>query len=261
MYHFSWDPNATTKFGLAPLLMEEEDGTLSTILSAGYWNRRETTLFLDVLADPRTTVVNDPQKDDVTVATNIAYLDRLVVILTYGHALLDHWKTKTNQIYCNLFLPLWTLEEASRASQLLRFEPIRTCGHLFDKYGGCIRGWLEGPCSTEESLVSKAQNVVTNHGGGLLKKTHDSRGGIVHVRVKFDETRRNPYRHSLIYYGPMSSRQALYPMMKGMPHGPYSTTLQNRARSTCSGPNASWKPLIRGILQAMYASVDSETWF
>ena len=198
MYHFSWDPNATTKFGLAPLLMEEEDGTLSTILSAGYWNRRETTLFLDVLADPRTTVVHDPQKDDVTVATNIAYLDRLVVILTYGHALLDHWKTKTNQIYCNLFLPLWTLEEASRASQLLRFEPIRTCGHLFDKYGGCIRGWLEGPCSTEESLVSKAQNVVTNHGHDLLGRTHDLRGAIAHVRVIFDETKPIPTLSDLL---------------------------------------------------------------
>eukprot|EP00980_Cylindrotheca_fusiformis_P026664 scaffold16847_cov68-Cylindrotheca_fusiformis.AAC.1 len=123
---------------------------------------------------------------DLTVADFTSLVGRLVVILSYGHGLIDLWHSKDSPIDLELFLPLWTFDEASGVSPLLPVKPGHSCEDLFYKYGGCIRGWLERS-KMEKGLVAKVEDVVKKNGDDLLKRTTTPRGSIVHLHVEFDK--------------------------------------------------------------------------
>jgi hypothetical protein len=85
-----------------------------------------------------------------------------------------------------LYLPLWSLEEATDCAVLLQLEgdPVET----FKMIGGCFRGWLK-PDQMMEALKMKVKDAVKHNGDDVLGRTVDMRGSIVHMQVDFDPSK------------------------------------------------------------------------
>lgn len=189
VYLFSWDEGVKAKYGLQEFVQEGEGRTQSS-LHAALWVNTGSIDFSTLIGDERMTFVHDPKLNDRTVALTAYKIDRIVFILSYGHDLISYWTDKNVAPHLFLYLPLWTLDEATRGAQLLPFVDHTLTLKLFEKFGGAIRGWRTSQSSAmEKSLREKVMEVVKKHGDNVLSRTLDARGSIVHMDVEFDERR------------------------------------------------------------------------
>jgi len=190
IYLFSFDPEVKRFFGLS--VFGEKSGC--GVCYAAYWNTTITrhwpeffTRLFDII------VVHDPKAEDTRVQDNQTKIRRLIYILSHGHFLISYWNTKGGGPFRYDFMPLWSKCEAERSLPLLKRQDASLVSSdevnkLYDKFGGCIRGWmLQGEVWGE--LVAKVKEVVKNCGDNVLAKNTNSRGSIIHMSVDFDEER------------------------------------------------------------------------
>ena len=191
IYLFSFDPKAKRFFGLSDVL--EMDGVMCY---AAYWDTTETRhwhRFFNGLFD--VIVIHDPKAEDTRVHDNRTDIKRLIYILSHGHSLISYWNTKGGGPFRYDYMPLWSKLEAKRVLPLLKRQDADTSlvildevDELYERFGGCIRGWmLQGEVWRE--LVANVKEVVKNHGDNVLAKNTSSRDSIIHTLVDFDEGR------------------------------------------------------------------------
>ena len=167
VYLFSFDPEAKRYFGLSDF-GEMDDGG---VCYAAYWNTTETRHWPRFFRAPSQfdiVVIHDPKAGDTRVQDNQTKINRLIYILSHGHSLISYWNTKGGAPFRYDYMPLWSKFEAERSLPLLKrqdadtsFVSLDEVDELYERFGGCIRGWmLQGEVWDE--LVAKVKEVATN---------------------------------------------------------------------------------------------------
>ena len=137
-------------------------------------------------------VIHDPAQD-FTFGGTRTLVENLVIILSFGHALIGAWHTKrTGAPKLRLFMPVFAHHEIFDNKENLFHGKELSDGklnELYDQFGGTIRHWGQ---STEsgawDELVAKMQDVASN-GSLITARTSSHKGSIVHVAVDFDANR------------------------------------------------------------------------
>lgn len=193
IYMFSFDSEAKRFFGLNDFA--ELDGK---VCCAGYWDTAKTRHWPDFFNAPSEfdiVVIHDPKMGDTRVALRETHIKRLIYILSHGHSLISFWATKGGGPFRYEFLPLWSKPETVRSLPQLKRQDstaspldVNEVDELYNRFGGCIRGWLAQGAVWSE-LSTKIEEVAKNHGDNVLAKHTSSRGSIIHMAVDFDEER------------------------------------------------------------------------
>lgn len=191
IYLFSFEKAVSRAFGLSEFA--RIDGS---ICCAGYWNATETRHWSNLFHnDLDLIVIHDPKDGDTRVVLMEDQIKKIVYILSNGHYLISHWARKGGGPSKYYYLPLWTKREALRSLTLLKqqgpdSEPLKSedTESLYNKFGGCIRGWV-AQTDVWTELTAKVKEVVKSQGDNILTKHTTSKGSIVHLYVDFDEER------------------------------------------------------------------------
>lgn len=156
VYLFSWDVGVKNHYGLSQFARDGD----KTLFAGSWQNKTEMIGFASLLADERMVVIHDPKADDFTVALSAYLIRKILFIVSYGHALMGHWASKNLGPHLYLYLPVWTLLESTNAAQLLSFIEHNKANKLFQKFGGCIRGWRASLEEKWRSLSKKRPRTL-----------------------------------------------------------------------------------------------------
>ena len=137
-------------------------------------------------------VIHDPAEDFKFGGTRVL-VKNLVIILSFGHALVGAWSTKgTGAPKLRLFMPVFALDEIfDNKENIFHGKELSTgkFNELYNKFSGAIRHWGRSTESDAwDELVAKMQDVTIN-GSLIIARTSSHRGSIVHVAVDFDARR------------------------------------------------------------------------
>jgi hypothetical protein len=209
VYLFSFNLEVRDYFGLRDADSEMMPNAMSP-LYCGRWTTKGTSHLSDLIDDETfdfdMIFIHDPDEGDRTLSNMRTYIPRLIFILSHGHSLISLWHAKGNEMKF-YYMPVWSKPEAERGVKLLKMKsppgaqgkPKRKSGSsladlsqneiddLYDRFGGCIRGWVSQDLWLE--LDGKIKEVVRDRGDNVLQKTPISRGSVIHLDVEFDESR------------------------------------------------------------------------
>ncbi|KAL3930560.1 MAG: hypothetical protein SGARI_004447 [Bacillariaceae sp.] len=146
----------------------------------------EFLLFEDIY------VVHDPALGFISAGSKVSS-EKLVIILSFGHALISHWATKRDGAPAfTATVPVFECDEiTSNKDNLFHGTGITDddLARKYEKFGGSIRHWTR---STEDEawqeLLAKIVDV-SKHGIRITGRTQEHKGSVVHVAVDFDSTR------------------------------------------------------------------------
>jgi hypothetical protein len=209
VYLLSFNLEVRDYFGLRDADSEMMPNAMSP-LYCGRWTTKGTSHLSDLIDDETfdfdMIFIHDPDEGDRTLSNMRTYIPRLIFILSHGHSLISLWHAKGNEMKF-YYMPVWSKPEAERGVKLLKMKsppgaqgkPKRKSGSsladlsqneiddLYDRFGGCIRGWVSQDLWLE--LDGKIKEVVRDRGDNVLQKTPISRGSVIHLDVEFDESR------------------------------------------------------------------------
>lgn len=160
--------------------------------SIGMWDPLLRELRTEVLDMENIYVIHDPGEGFLEggkrrTATN------LVVIVSFGHALVSEWATKGGKP-TSLTMPIFTYDEiVVNKGNLFHGKPKGVDNDFqvkakYERFGGSIRHW--GTDQEEEAwaeMAAKIQEVARNDGVNIMLRTTNHRGSIIHVDVDFDK--------------------------------------------------------------------------
>lgn len=146
----------------------------------------EVLLFEDIY------VIHDPAPDFLLGGSE-PLANNLVIILSFGHALLSYWATKGNGIpEFSATMPVFAYDEILANKNNLFHGKAMTnerLTRLHMRFGGSIRHWAKPSEDVAwQELEAKILDVAKN-GSNITKRTPQHRGSIVHVAVDFDGNR------------------------------------------------------------------------
>jgi len=137
-------------------------------------------------------VIHDPAEDCLFGGTKTGS-KKLVIILSFGHALVSKWNTKRDGVpEFQSTMPVFAFKEIlDNKGNLFHGKALsgKRLAELYKRFGGSVRHWGQpSESSAWEELQAKMQDVVRN-GSNITKRTTEHRGSIVHVAVDFDASR------------------------------------------------------------------------
>ena len=184
---FSTDTHYTEKFGLN---MRADIGGVHW--SIGMWEPNERALLSEVLMPEDIYVIHDPAEGFLDGGLRRT-ANRLLVIVSFGHALLGKWYTKGGHPRFSLTMPFFSEDEIMANKANLFFQKTdmvwdeQRVKHNYSRFGGSIRHW--GMRNEEEAwdeLKAKVREVARTDGSNIIERTTNHKESIVHLDVDFD---------------------------------------------------------------------------
>ena len=160
----------------------------------GTWEPDERSLNTEVLIPDDIYVVHDPREDFLDAGTE-RRARRLLIILSFGHALVSQWNTKGGRPRFTATMPRFREHGIAFNKANLFFQKTNVAWddarvkQLYSRFGGTIRHWgVNTESGAWEEMLAKVEESARNNGANIIIRKTNHRESIVHIDVDFDTT-------------------------------------------------------------------------